>query len=403
MRGVTPFLFYVLLLAAPLLFDYIAVVRLVTILSYAYIMSIFALSFSILLSYLGLLNFGHALFFGFGAYMTAYQLLWLGVPYPIAIIISALIGSLLGIAVAFVTRKAFRGIPFAFITLTVQLIVYFLYRRRELRFISGSEQGLLIPLPEIFANVFIPLISVIVISILITECIYDLKREFSENLANNRSRYIYLLWIISLSIIYVIILHTIMLMLSSRSGPYRVSFNLYVMSLTLLFIVYMFLKKILNTNLALVWIAIRDIEVRAETMGYNTFKLKAYALALTGFVAALSGGLYIIYSQTINPDTAFSPLVSVYGLIYSVVGGLYLIEGSIVGALTVTIIERYLTDFLGGWNVVITGILFITIIIFLPRGVSYYSWIIWRTMWQKLSILVLGKKFEKAYAVKRNS
>jgi branched-chain amino acid transport system permease protein len=147
-----------------------------------------------------------------------------------------------------------------------------------------------------------------------------------------------------------------------------------MISLTSLYLIYISLKSLIKRPIAVAWVTIRDNETRAETLGYNSFMLKAIALVISGTIASLSGGLYILYSQNINPDTAFSPLLSVYGLVYSIIGGVYMIEGPIVGATLVTILEKYLSDFVGGWSVVATGIIFIAVVLYMPKGLSYYLW-----------------------------
>jgi len=374
---------YVLLLSLPVVLEAAGYVRLTPILTYAYIMSVYALSFSMPLRYLGLLNFGHALFFGFGAYVTVYQLIWLAMPYPIAILVALPTGMLLGICLALISRKAFRGIPFAFLSLTVLLIVYSLYRRRELRSISGSEQGLQILPPEILSSEAVPILSTIVFAALLTMYTGRLLKGDPRSgvsgviesppgvTATRQSRS--LLIASTVTILYILVAASLVGVVLSKPGPYRVTINLYIVSLTVLYLSYMLLDSISRSPIALSWIIIRDNEVRAGTMGYNVFALKAVALAISGTLASTAGGLYIAYSLGVSPERAFNPLLSVYGLIYCVVGGLYTLEGPIVGAVLVTLIENYLADYLGGWSQVFTGLLFITAMLFLPQGVAQHA------------------------------
>jgi len=382
MRHTISYILLVILMFLPLLIEALGITKLISILTYAFIMSIYALSFSFLLGYLGLLNFGHSLFFGLGAYLTTYQLIWLGVPYPLALLISTVLGSLIGLAVAFITRKMLRGIPFAFITLTLLLIIYSLYKRREFRIISGSEQGLIIYLPEILTSEMIPLISILIFVIILINILNEMREDFLNSSSNNNlssfkrgtflSKNILVLCLFCM--IYISAIIILIRYLASKMPPYRVSINIYMISLTSLYLIYISLKTLIKRPIAVAWITTRDNETRAETLGYNSFMLKAIALVISGTIASLSGGLYILYSQNINPDTAFSPLLSVYGLVYSIIGGVYMIEGPIVGATLVTILEKYLSDFVGGWSVVATGIIFIAVVLYMPKGLSYYLW-----------------------------
>jgi len=254
MRNPASLLLFIVLLILPILLEGIGVARLIPILTFAFIMSIYALSFSLLLGYLGLLNFGHAVFFGLGAYITAYQLMWLGISYLLAIIVSASIGSLVGVAIAFITKKASRGVPFAFITLTLLLIVYFLYRRRELRAISGSEQGLIIQLPEVFTSTMIPIISILAFSIML---IRAFNRGFTglshlksiDSFLPRRERAFprsSLLLACIICIIYVLALVFLISAIASRPGPFRISINVYIVSLTILYLIYILLIYIIK-------------------------------------------------------------------------------------------------------------------------------------------------------------
>ncbi|MEM1610931.1 MAG: branched-chain amino acid ABC transporter permease [Sulfolobales archaeon] len=406
MRYPGSLLLFIVLLLLPVILEGIGVARLIPILTYAYIMSIYALSFSLLLGYLGLLNFGHAIFFGLGAYVTTYQLIWLGIPYFPAIIVSASIGSLVGVAIAFIAKKAFRGVPFAFITLTLLLIVYFLYRRRELRAISGSEQGLIIQIPEVFTSTLIPIISILAFSIMLINTFIlgsagRLRLGDLHRFSPRRGRVFLqssVLLVCLICIIYALALVSIITSIASRPGPFRISINIYIAALTILYLSYILLKELSYTPLTLAWIAVRDNEVRAETMGYNSFAMKTIALSISGALGAISGSLYILYSQGVNPDTTFSPLISVYGLIYSIIGGLYTMEGPIIGAILVTIVERYLSDYLGGWNMVVTGILFIVIMMLLPMGITPYLQAAWNKIYITMRLLTkigIAKAIEK--------
>ncbi|MEM0439504.1 MAG: branched-chain amino acid ABC transporter permease [Sulfolobales archaeon] len=363
---------YTILSLLPLALESIGVSRLVSILAFSYIMSIYALSFALLLGYLGLLNFGHALFFGLGAYLTAYQTIWWGIPYVLVIPISMIFGAAAGFLLSLIVRRAFGGIPFAFITLTVLLMVYFLYTRRELRAISGSEQGLLIPTPQLLTSTIISYIPLALTAILITASIYTILRSGKSGSKAGASRSS--IAIIPLSLILMSALILLIDSIANRAEPLRISINLYILSLTTLIAVHMAIKKILESPLGLIWISIRENESRAASLGYNVFIYKAIAMSISGAIAAVSGSLYAVYAFNINPERTFSPLLSVYGLIYSLIGGLYPIEGSIIGAIVVTIIERFIADYAGGWSLVFVGVLFITIVLTMPHGIAYYIW-----------------------------
>ena len=136
-RNVTIALFFILLAAFPQLgqdFYTEMVIRVM-------IMSIFAISLDLLLGYTGLVSFGHAGWFGMGAYVfallgTKYQLtsnLWLTL--PAAMLVTAFFSFLVGL---FVLRT--RGMFFIMVTLAFAQIFYFLFH--DLKSLGGSSDGM---------------------------------------------------------------------------------------------------------------------------------------------------------------------------------------------------------------------------------------------------------------------
>lgn len=100
--------------------------------------ALFAAAFNLLLGYAGLLSFGHAAFFGGGAYFAGYALKTWGVPTELGLLVgaagSAMLGWLFG---SLAIRK--EGIYFAMITLGLaQLFFFFCTHAR----FTGGEDGL---------------------------------------------------------------------------------------------------------------------------------------------------------------------------------------------------------------------------------------------------------------------
>src|SRR5881275_3248012 len=105
--------------------------------------AIFACAFNLLIGYVGLLSFGHALFFGWGAYLAAHLAKvgtlslpywfgawhWLTIPLPplapeLAILGGALFAAMLGLFVGALAIRR-QGIYFAMITLALAQMMYF--------------------------------------------------------------------------------------------------------------------------------------------------------------------------------------------------------------------------------------------------------------------------------------
>jgi ABC-type branched-subunit amino acid transport system permease subunit len=90
--------------------------------------ALFACAFNLLIGYVGLLSFGHALYFGWASYVTAYAAKTWGFPPELAILAGTLTGALLGVvAGALAIRR--QGIYFAMITLALAQMMYFVALR----------------------------------------------------------------------------------------------------------------------------------------------------------------------------------------------------------------------------------------------------------------------------------
>jgi branched-chain amino acid transport system permease protein len=86
--------------------------------------ALFACAFNLLLGYVGLLSFGHALFFGWASYVCAYAAKVWGLTPELAILLGALTGAVLGLAAGAIAIRR-QGIYFAMITLALAQMMFF--------------------------------------------------------------------------------------------------------------------------------------------------------------------------------------------------------------------------------------------------------------------------------------
>ena len=101
--------------------------------------AMFAVAFDLLLGFTGLLSFGHALFWGGGAYVAAMSLISLHLPMPLAVVLGTLYAAVASLVIgALSIRRA--GIYFAMITLALAQFQYFAVF--QLRDLTGGENGL---------------------------------------------------------------------------------------------------------------------------------------------------------------------------------------------------------------------------------------------------------------------
>jgi branched-chain amino acid transport system permease protein len=100
--------------------------------------ALFACAFNLLIGYVGLLSFGHALFFGWAAYVSAHSAKVWGWPPEFAILGGAATAFALGIAVGALAIRR-QGIYFAMITLALAQMAFFFALQAPF---TGGEDGL---------------------------------------------------------------------------------------------------------------------------------------------------------------------------------------------------------------------------------------------------------------------
>jgi branched-chain amino acid transport system permease protein len=124
-------LMVVVLLVAPL---FIYPVLLMKVLCFA----LFACAFNLLIGYVGLLSFGHALYFGWAAYVSAYAAKTWGFTPELAIVAGTLVGAGLGLIAGLLAIRR-QGIYFAMITLALAQMMYFFAVQAPF---TGGEDGI---------------------------------------------------------------------------------------------------------------------------------------------------------------------------------------------------------------------------------------------------------------------
>src|SRR5213592_4053173 len=85
--------------------------------------ALFACAFNLLIGYVGLVSFGHALYFGWAGYLAAYSAKVWGLPPELAILCGTATGALLGLIAGVVAIRR-QGIYFAMITLALAQMMY---------------------------------------------------------------------------------------------------------------------------------------------------------------------------------------------------------------------------------------------------------------------------------------
>jgi branched-chain amino acid transport system permease protein len=271
------------------------------------IMIVFALSYNMLLGQTGMLSFGHAVYYGLAAFVTAHTINWAvksGVPLPLPLIpIAGAIGGLIfGIVFGSVSTKR-GGTAFAMISLGLAELVY--SSSLILRSFFGGEEG-------------------------ISADRTKLLRVFGYNF-----------------------------------GP-QIQVYYLIAAWTLLCVILMY--AITRTPLGRMCNAVRENPERVEFVGYNPQFVRFIAFSLAGLFAGVAGSLAAInieLAQASFVGAAQSGAV----LIAAYIGGVAFFVGPILGAILVTLLSVQLSDYSEIW-LLYFGLLFIAIIMFAPYGLS---------------------------------
>ena len=283
------FLFFLAMLLMPVIFDDPYAMR---ILILASIFAIFAASWDLLSGFTGQINFGHALFFGVGAYSAAILNLQAGFPPWASIPVGALIAVLAGLSVGIPCLRL-RGTYLALTTLAFPIILL----------------GLVFAAPNLTGG--------------------ELGLSGLDRLANSRTANYYIV------VIAMLVLVTIM-------------------------------WKITDSNIGIIFHAIREDELAVKAAGINTIKYKLIAFSLSGFFAGLAGGLYAHFMRIAGPSTLEIGM-SFQVVIWSVFGGMVTIWGP-VGAVFILF---PLLEFFRMWpelRQLMFAIVVMVILLYMPGG-----------------------------------
>jgi branched-chain amino acid transport system permease protein len=121
-----------------------------------------------------------------------------------------------------------------------------------------------------------------------------------------------------------------------------------------------------NSRIGRAWVAIREDEVAAASMGVPVTRMKLTAFAIGACTAGVGGVIYAEQVNFINPPT-FDILNSIFILCIVVVGGMGSIAGSVVGAGAIILIPEIFREF-EDYRFFVFGVALVLLMIFRPQG-----------------------------------
>ena len=161
------------------------------------------------------------------------------------------------------------------------------------------------------------------------------------------------------------------------------------------------------------FVAIRDSEISAQSMGIHLARYKTLSFALSAALAGIAGALYAHKLRFISPDQ-FGILQSIDLLLMIVIGGLGSVHGAFLGALflismpqVIALTKDYLPAAIGqapGLQAAVYGIVLVAFVLFEPLGL-YGRWLKIRTYLQLFPFYRKGlfkrqKTFQKSDRLK---
>jgi ABC-type branched-subunit amino acid transport system ATPase component/ABC-type branched-subunit amino acid transport system permease subunit len=118
------------------------------------------------------------------------------------------------------------------------------------------------------------------------------------------------------------------------------------------------------------FVAVRDAEPAARAVGIHPFMVRESALAMSGFLAGVAGGLFAPLPGLITPDS-FPILDSIFFLLVVLAGGMGTISGPVIGTTVLYMIPQVLSrqESLKEYSYLVYGLLLLALVVALPEGI----------------------------------
>jgi branched-chain amino acid transport system permease protein len=135
---------------------------------------------------------------------------------------------------------------------------------------------------------------------------------------------------------------------------------------------YILIKAVMESKWGYYFVAIREDQDAAESLGIDTTFYKTISLCLSGVITGIAGAFFMNYMGYIDPGVVF-PLydISITLVMVVMVGGAATYWGPIVGAVIMVFLAEEIRSipYIGAAHQTIFGVILILIILFLPNGI----------------------------------
>ena len=146
--------------------------------------------------------------------------------------------------------------------------------------------------------------------------------------------------------------------------------NFYYVCLVFLVLAMLSARQLRNSRSGRVLISARDNSRAAQSYGVNLARTRLAAFAISGFIAAVAGGL-LAYQQGAVDAGAYPPVESLKVFTMTVVGGLTSVAGGVAGAIYVISISRFpVFQQIELFDLLATGVGMVILLMFMPGGLA---------------------------------
>ena len=140
----------------------------------------------------------------------------------------------------------------------------------------------------------------------------------------------------------------------------------YYVTLAAVLLTYVVVSRVRSSRIGRAWLAIREDEIGASSMGISTMRYKLYSFAFGSFWAGLAGILFAAKMRFVSPES-FTFMESVLILCMVILGGLGSIGGVIMGSVVLVVLPEVLRE-VQSYRMIALGVGLILIMIFRPQG-----------------------------------
>jgi branched-chain amino acid transport system permease protein len=187
----------------------------------------------------------------------------------------------------------------------------------------------------------------------------------------------------------------------------------YYLGLACVVLVGLGCRNLLRSPTGRAFIAIRDSEVSAQSMGVNLARYKTLSFALSAAITGLAGTLYAHQIKFVSPEQ-FTLVVSIEFLMMVVIGGIGSLHGAIFGAAFIIVMPELIglaKDHLPqsiaeqtGLKSTIFGVIMILFVLYEPQGL-YGRWVKIRTYFSMFPLYKKGmfqrqKSYQKSERIR---